>query len=197
MALVGRPCFSECLPRWTGLSLVSAGAKVPSAAQGMRGTRGGSAHQPPQGEGAQDPLSSAAPGPGPQSLPEPTPGARLSRSAHPRAQRSSAPLGPVADATHQWPAAPGPAPPVPRSEHRTWLQQPQAPATARLPVPRGRLEPRRLRSSLASGPDPLQGTFLRPISSDFSASGPAALQDPEGVSKVSPTGAAWLGLPSG
>ncbi|KAJ1154391.1 hypothetical protein NDU88_007143 [Pleurodeles waltl] len=57
----------------------------------MRGTRGGSAHQPPQGEGAQDPLSSAAPGPGPgpPSPPEPTPGARLSRGAQPRAQRSS------------------------------------------------------------------------------------------------------------
>ncbi|KAJ1099464.1 hypothetical protein NDU88_004565 [Pleurodeles waltl] len=67
-------------------------------------------------------------------------------------------------------------------EHRTRLQQPQAPATARLTIPQCRLEPRRLRSSLASGPDPLQGTVRRRISSDFSASGPAAPQDPQGVS---------------
>ncbi|KAJ1158621.1 hypothetical protein NDU88_011309 [Pleurodeles waltl] len=165
-----------------------------SSPEYMRGTRGGSAHQPPQGKGAQDLLSSAAPGPGPgpgpQSLPrrpEPAPGAHLSRGAQPRAQRSSAPLGPVADATYQRPAVP--APPVPRSappargpEHSTRLQQPQAPPTARLLVPRGRPEPRRLRSSLASGPDPLQGTFRRRISSDFSASGPAAPKDPQGVS---------------
>ncbi|KAJ1153705.1 hypothetical protein NDU88_006463 [Pleurodeles waltl] len=155
----------------------------------MRCTRGGSAHRPPPGEGAPGSSFIRAPGPspGPQSPPEPAPGARLSRGARPRAQRTSP--GPSRRRDSPVAGSARPAPPVPRSAPpRAGSGTPhpaptaQATPTARLSVPRGHLEPCRLRSSLASGPDPHQGTLRRRISSDFSASGPAALQVPQGVS---------------
>ncbi|KAJ1128691.1 hypothetical protein NDU88_007066 [Pleurodeles waltl] len=58
------------------------------------------------------------------------------------------------------------------------FRQPQVPVTAQLPAPRGRSEPRRLRSSPASGSDPLRGASWYRISSGPSASGPVAPTDP-------------------
>ncbi|KAJ1174732.1 hypothetical protein NDU88_000025 [Pleurodeles waltl] len=175
MALVGRPRFSECLSHWTGLSLVS-------------GPVGSSGHAPhprlvhspvSSGERAQDLLSSVAPGPGqgPALAAGPYSGpVVLPRAQSPTRLTSGRQCpAPLLRSLARRPRARGP-------EHRTRLQQPQAPVTARLPVPRGHLKSRRLRSSHASGPDLHQGTFQGWISSDFSASGPAALQDPQGVS---------------
>ncbi|KAJ1155025.1 hypothetical protein NDU88_007761 [Pleurodeles waltl] len=91
------------------------GARAPAAAHGTCGPHGMTAHQPPatgpKGRGARDPPSSKAPGTGPAPpgpaesspvprwRPKPAPGARSSCGAQPRIQRSSAPPGPVADAT--------------------------------------------------------------------------------------------------
>ncbi|KAJ1135289.1 hypothetical protein NDU88_001729 [Pleurodeles waltl] len=108
MALVGRPRFSECLPRWTGLSLVS-------------GPVGSSGHAPhprlvhspvSPGEGAQDLLSSVAPGQGPALAAGPN----LGPSGPPRAQspmrltsgrQCSAPLCAGSGAPHPAPTASG------------------------------------------------------------------------------------------
>ncbi|KAJ1113972.1 hypothetical protein NDU88_002212 [Pleurodeles waltl] len=157
--------------------------------QGTRRTRGWSTHQSP--EGAQNLLSSVAPGPGqgPALAAGPTSGpAVLPRAQSPTRLTSGRQcLAPLLRSLARCPRARG-------QEHRTRLQQPRAPVTAQLPVPRGRLNLRRLHSSHASGPDLHQGTFRDRISSDFSALGPAALQDPQGVSATS---AVRLVLPGG
>ncbi|KAJ1174797.1 hypothetical protein NDU88_000088 [Pleurodeles waltl] len=169
----------------------------------MRCTHGGSAHQPPPGEGAQDPLSSAAPGPGPQSPPEPTPGACLSRGAQPRAQQSSPGPSRRRDspaAGSDRPRSSGPSLGTPAHGIQNTAPGSNSP----------RLRPllgspsRGAASSLAdSAPlSPLGPTLTRAPSGvgfllTFRPQVPAALQDPQGISQVSATGAARLGLPGG
>ncbi|KAJ1202429.1 hypothetical protein NDU88_006229 [Pleurodeles waltl] len=198
MALVGRPRFSGRLPRWTGLSLMSSRGPAAHLPQGPR------PHQQPRICAAllaglltnlpktrehrilSHPTESSSPcggGPHPRQGPASATGPNLGSSGPPPPWAQSPTR---LTSGRQWPApllrSLARHPHVRGPEHRTRLQQPQAPATAQLPVPRGHPESRRLRSSPVSGPDPLQGTFRCRISSNFSASGPAAPKDQQGVS---------------